>query len=85
MLLVVKETVPKIYPLIHSAYSRRPPSSLARRLCSHLRVSNRETPWGPFSSALPYMTLSRRCTQHFVCFTLMMELWVEVWRRSFMI
>ena len=73
-----------LYPLFTRPTVGLPPSSLVRRLCSHLRVSNREPPWGPFSSVLPYTTLSRRCTEQFMCSTLMMELWVEVWR-SFMI
>ena len=48
MLLVVKDRVPEIYPLIHSAYSR--PSSLffGEETLQSPGVSNRETPCTPF-------------------------------------
>ena len=58
MLAAVREMVPELYPLIHSAYSH--PSSLffgeSVLKFSHLKAYNRETPWAPYCSASPFMT-----------------------------
>lgn len=52
MLLVVKDRVPEIYPLIHSAYSRPSPLFFSEETLQSSEGIQQGTPWPPFSSVL---------------------------------